>query len=87
MTLASHNILGGNSKHLAVLDLGCTWLVAKGLGLPGASSHWNGTEAKVWIGGVNIPAGDSCGLLGRESNESLGVGVGSEPMVLNICFP
>lgn len=50
-----------------------------GLGLPGASSHWNGTEAVVPHGGgvsSNIP-GDSCGLLGSENKESFGVELGS----------
>jgi len=75
LTLASFNNLGGSSKHLA--NLGLDWVAQEGLGLPGASSHLNGTEANVWIGGVNIPAGDSCSLLESENKESFGVGLGS----------
>lgn len=80
LTLASHNSLGGNSRNLVVSDLGCSWLVVvQGLGFPGASSHWKGTEAKVCIGVVGNPGGPF-GLLGSKNKESLGIGVGSEPI-------
>lgn len=65
--------LGGSSKVLALI-FGLE-SEAHGLGLPGASSHWNGIEAVTDRGGgVSIPAGDdSASLLESERKESFGM--------------
>jgi hypothetical protein len=68
--------LGGSSKDLALLCLGLGSAVEHGRGLPGASSHWNGTEAVTWGGGVSIPLGLG-GLVGNENRESLGMELAS----------
>ena len=77
--LTLNNNLGGSSKDLAHLGLELDSVVVfvHGLGLPGASSHWNGTEAWIRGGGVNVPVG-SGGLLGNEKRESLGVEFASQ---------
>lgn len=50
------NSLGGRSKHLgSALELGKIMRAVQGLGLPGSSSHWNGTDAGVCSGGVSVP--------------------------------
>lgn len=50
----------------------------QGLGLPGSSSHRNGTEAEVWSGGVSIPDGKEGSLGGIvKNNGSLGLEFGS----------
>ena len=69
--------LGGRSK-----DLGWDLLVVvQGLGLPGSSSHLNGTEAEVWSGDGTTILGGS----GRiEKSGSLGVQLGSDSIPLSL---
>lgn len=61
------------------------------LGLPGCSSHPNGTETGVWSGGVSISeegSGDSINC-GTENNGSLAVELAllfaSNPMIVCVC--
>jgi hypothetical protein len=83
--VSHNNNLGGSSKGLAHLGFDSV-VVVHGLGLPGASSHWNGTEAVVLHGdGVrSVPGDASCGLLGSENKDSFGVELssfsGSDPI-------
>lgn len=60
-------------------------VVVQVLGLPGSSSHLNGTEAEVWSGeGITIPGGSG----GIEKSGSLGVELGSvsiPPLSLSVC--
>lgn len=71
--------LGGRSRDLAIFDLhdGVAAAPAMVRGFPGASSHWNGIEAKVWSGGVNKPGGSGV-LVGSEYKQSFGVEFGPE---------
>lgn len=77
--------LGGNSKDFG---LGIVMRVVHGLGLPGSSSHRNGTEAEVWSGGVSIPDGSGEGLGEIENRGSFGVELGSDsasdPITLSV---
>ena len=81
--MASVKSLGGNSKHLLVVVSVVLLVIVSvvvravhGLGLPGSSSHLNGTEAVVvWSGGVSIPGccGDCiCGIFDKNNNGSFG---------------
>lgn len=74
--------LGGRSKDLGWDPLVVVVVVVQGLGLPGSSSHLNGTEAEVWSGeGTTIPGGSG----GIEKSGSLGVELGSDFIPLFLC--
>ena len=64
----SINSLGGNSRHFCGKSMGLEIRVVQySLGLPGSSSHRNGTDAEVWSGGVSVPdlSGDCLGPYAR----------------------
>lgn len=61
--------LGGGSRQRALLDLERATRAVQGRGLPGSSSHRNGTEAVVWSGGVWVPEGSgSCMAMEKSGN-------------------
>ena len=60
----SINSLGGSSRHFCGKSMGLEIRVGQySLGLPGSSSHRNGTDAEEWSGGVSVPdlSGDCLG--------------------------
>lgn len=78
--LVSINSLGGNSRDFCgkLMALGTRAVLSQGL--PGSSSHRNGTEAEVWSGGVSVPdlSGDCKCACGFGISSSLGgVKIGS----------
>lgn len=72
--LVSINSLGGNSRDFCgkLMALGTRAVLSQGL--PGSSSHRNGTEAEVWSGGVSVPdlSGDCKCACGFGISSSLG---------------
>lgn len=85
--LVSNISLGGSSKHFGVKSAGLERVAIRavqGLGLPGSSSHRNGTEAEEWSGGVSIPGRSGEFMGGIENSGSFGVelnsGSASDPM-------
>ena len=67
-TSVSGAMTGGSFKDLTLLGLNRLDELV-GLGRPGASSHWNGTETMGWNGGVTSGSGGGLclGSLERES--------------------
>lgn len=81
--LGSKKSLGGRSKHLgdsAVGAVGRVMRAVQGLGLPGSSSHLNGTEAEAYKGGVSVPECSGDCTVAIENRGSFGVEVVSSSM-------
>ncbi|PON81255.1 hypothetical protein TorRG33x02_229950 [Trema orientale] len=77
VNLTSVNNLGGSPNDLTVvLVSSSSGSVVSCLGLPGASSHRNGTEAEARCGGEAEP-GCSRSWFGSENRESFGMVIGS----------